>query len=134
MAANAIIAVLSQIPWGQVVDNAPKVADGAAKLWKAVSGRMKSRHASVAETAIDEMAASSEQDVLQARVSVLEENVRALQEQMQASTELIKTLADQNALLIQRLDLLRRKMILYAVASGGVLVLLAGVLVRQLTQ
>ena len=41
MSTGAIITVLANIPWGQVIDNAPKVADGAARLWGAVTGSRK---------------------------------------------------------------------------------------------
>ncbi len=42
MSTGAILTVLSNIPWGQVVENAPKVAEGAAKLWNSVTNFRKS--------------------------------------------------------------------------------------------
>ena len=39
MAVGTLITVLSNIPWGQVVENAPKVAEGAVKLWNSVTHR-----------------------------------------------------------------------------------------------
>lgn len=118
MAAGTIITVLSNIPWGQVVDNAPKVADGAAKLWNAVLNRKKSRPGSDSDAGDETMAATSERDVLYQRLAALEENVRNLQEQMQASTELIKTLAEQNTILVQRIELNRQKLQRLALATG----------------
>ena len=38
MSTGVILTVLSNIPWGQLVENAPKLADGAAKLWSTVTG------------------------------------------------------------------------------------------------
>ncbi|HWI13465.1 MAG TPA: hypothetical protein VNT02_04400 [Burkholderiales bacterium] len=118
MAAGSIITVLSNIPWGQVVDNAPKVADGAARLWNAVKNRRKTRPGDDAEGGPN--SAPSERDVLEQRLVALEENVRSLQEQMQASTELIKTLAEANTLLVQRIELNRQRTIRLAVALGVV--------------
>ena len=31
------VTVLQMVPWGEVIKNAPKVADGAVKLWNSVS-------------------------------------------------------------------------------------------------
>jgi hypothetical protein len=31
------LAVLQNVPWSEVINNAPKVADGAKKLWNAVT-------------------------------------------------------------------------------------------------
>jgi len=33
------LTVLSHVPWTEVINNAPKVAEGAKKLWKSVSGK-----------------------------------------------------------------------------------------------
>jgi hypothetical protein len=122
MSTGAIFTVLSHIPWGQVVENAPKVADGAARLWSTVTGfRTKA-------TPDDENAASAgsraptEADALRARVESLEEAVRHLSEQMQASSELIKALADQNTQLVQGIELNRARLVRlgWAAASAGV--------------
>lgn len=126
MAAGTLIAVLSNIPWGQVVENAPKVADGAVKLWNMVRNRKKPGPGAEDPGPRAEEA-QSEPERLQARVQGLEESVRSLQEQMQASTELIKALAEQNTQLIQRIELNRVRLVRHAVASslGGLLLLVA---------
>lgn len=134
MAAGTIITVLSNIPWGQVVDNAPKVADGASKLWNAVVNRKKSRADSDSSDGGETTAASSEREVLLQRVATLEENVRSLQDQMQASTELIKTLAEQNTTLVQRIELNRQKLFRLAVAAGVTGALLLGLLTYLLVR
>ena len=100
MAAGTIITVLSKIPWGQVVDAAPKVADGAAKLWSTVT-RKKPEQAADTNTGVVADTAQSGIEVLQMRLVALEKQVLNLQDQMGASTELIKTLAEQNARLRQ---------------------------------
>lgn len=135
MAAGTIITVLANIPWGQVVENAPKVADGALKLWNAVTSRKKQDSSQNEHPAVAADAAPSEADLLKARLLRLDDNVKSLQDQMQASSELIKALAEQNAQLVQRIELNRVRLVRYAVATVSVgLVLLAVViyvLVRQ---
>lgn len=121
MAAGTIITVLSNIPWGQVVENAPKVADGALKLWGAVTGRKKQDSNQNERSAVATDATLSEADLQKARLLRLEKDVQSLHDQMQASSELIKALAEQNTQLVQRIELTRVRLIRYAIAtvSGG---------------
>ena len=37
--ATGLFSVLRLVPWGEVIRNAPKVAEGAKGLWDKVSGR-----------------------------------------------------------------------------------------------
>ena len=129
MAAGTIITVLSNIPWGQVVENAPKVADGAAKLWNAVANRKKSKLNDESSEGDEKIAQLSEREVVQQRLAALEESVRNLQDQMRSSTELVKILAEQNTLLVQRVDLSHQKLIRLSIASGTIGVLLLGMLI-----
>lgn len=135
MAAGTIITVLSNIPWDQVVKNAPKVADGALKLWSAVTSRKKQDSSQNLHPAVAADAALSEPDRLKAQLLRLEDNVKSLQDQMQTSSELIKALAEQNTQLVQRIEHNRARLIRYAVAtvSGGaaLLAVVAYLLVRQ---
>lgn len=117
MAAGTIITVLSNIPWGQVVENAPKVADGALKLWDAVTRRKKQDSSQNKHPAMATDATPSEADILKARLLRLDEDVKSLQDQMQASSELIKALAEQNTQLVQRIELNRVRLIRYAIAT-----------------
>lgn len=98
--------VLAAVPWTEVIKNAPKVADGAKKLWNTVGRK------DVAAPAVP--AADP-----QARIAALEQSVAALNAQMQASAEIIKALAEQNESLVQRCELNRRRTL-----ALGVLVLL----------
>ena len=118
MSTGAILTVLSNIPWGQVVDNAPKVASGAAKLWTAVTGARKQGVPPSDATASAQTQEPAELDVLRTHVHELEVTVRHLQEQMQASSELIKALADQNTQLVQRVELNRLRLVRVAIAAG----------------
>lgn len=131
MSTGTILTVLSNIPWGQVVENAPKVADGAAKLWGRVTDFRKSSRAGEADPAVQGESRPSEQQLLQARVLELEQSVQSLHEQMRASTELIKALADQNTQLVQRIELNRARLVRVALTGGFVAAaLLAVVLLR----
>ena len=130
MAAVSIITVLSNIPWGQVVETAPKVADGAAKLWNAVKNRRKPDHNAKAEVYTEQ----SEADILKARLAALEENVLSLQDQMRASTELIKALAEQNAKLVQRIELNSARLFWFATVSALGVVGLLGAIVYLVFQ
>ncbi len=120
MAAGAFIAALANLPWGQVVDNAPKLAEGAARLMRAVAGLRKP-----AEAAADTASASppeppSEIETLQREVEVLRDTVAGLQEQMQVSSQLLKDLTEQNIQLIQRVELNRMRLWSVSVALIGV--------------
>ena len=98
------LTVLQSVPWSDVIKNAPKVADGARKLWSSVGG--KSQAAATPEAAVPAAAAPDARTIatLEPRLSAAERAIADLQAQMLASSELIKALADQNALLIQRIE------------------------------
>lgn len=95
------LAVLQAVPWGQVIDNAPKVVDGAKKLWSSVS-----RKPAAEEFDVSDMQASSDEDpgIIQKRLTALEKKTAELHEQMVTSSALIKELADQNTQLIARIE------------------------------
>ena len=127
MAVGTLITVLSNIPWGQVVENAPKVADGAVKLWNSVTHRNKPDTIQERQAAAAADEAPSEADRLKARLLELEDGVTSLQDQMQASSALIKALAEQNTQLVQRIELNRIRLVRYSVATAlqGVVLLAA---------
>ena len=134
MTAGTIIAVLSNIPWGQVVENAPKVADGAVKLWNAVTNRRRPDQAQDANAKAVADAAPSETQILKDRLVAMEENVLSLQDQMRASTELIKALAEQNIQLVGRIELGSTRLRRLAAATVIVAVFLVGTIVYLVLQ
>ena len=110
------LTALKLVPWGEVISLAPKVLDGAKKLRDSVARRP--------ETAVvDELADLPEE--LLPRVRALEDAVVQWRRQMLESTELLKTLAEQNAQLIRQQQALKSRLRLL---TGLVLValLLAG--------
>jgi len=133
---GTILTVLSNIPWGKVVENAPKLADGAARLWGAVRKRgdgaaedgaagdvaaeMVAPDAAPEATAVEQLAAR-----LAGRVEALEGRVGELQAQLAASSELVKDLAEQNAQLVQRIELHQQQLRRLALGGAAVAVLLA---------
>ena len=125
MALGTLITVLSSIPWGQVVENAPKVAEGAVKLWNSVTNRNRQGSIQDKEAAATAEETASEADRLKARLLALEDSVTRLQEQMQASSKLIKDLAEQNTQLVQRIELNRIRLVRHTVATvlGGAILL-----------
>ena len=107
----AWLSVLKVVPWGEVITNAPKVADGAKKLWSAVK-RTPPADAAIAgstdtPTAVVPSADAEAIAALQAQVGGAERAIAALHEQMLASSELIKALAEQNTELIRRVEAMR---------------------------
>lgn len=119
MSTGAILTVLSNIPWGQVVENAPKVAEGAARLWRTVTNF---RTSTVPAQQIDgsaSVAVLSEAEILRSQIQELGGTVKNLQEQMQASSELIKALAEQNTQLVNRIELNRVRLLRVSIAGAS---------------
>lgn len=115
------LTVLKTVPWSEVISNAPKVADGAKKLWKAVAGKpapAPERTSGAEPTATP----------LEARLRALEAALAESDRQMLASSELIQALAEQNAQLIRRIEGNRVHVLWLTAAvvvlAGAVLVLL----------
>jgi hypothetical protein len=124
MAAGTVLTVLSNIPWGQVIDAAPRIAEGAGRLWEAARNLRKTRapEPEGPDAAGAPAAEPTESERMQARIADLEATVQAMREQMQASAQVVKELADQNALLVQRIEVARQRVVLLA-AAGAVVAL-----------
>lgn len=120
------LTVLSNVPWSEVIKTAPKVADGARKLWQNLGNKQTEAEplADAAEPVEREVSAHV---ALQARVYELEARVADLHAQMRASSELIKALADQNTQLIGHVELNRvhLRRLIGALAALAVLALAA---------
>jgi len=111
------LALLKHVPWTDVVSNAPRVAEGARKLWQAVAKKSPPTPAEAPATLPPEARAVSD---LASRLGPLETAVAELQSQMVASSELINALADQNAQLIARIAALQRRVAWLAAALAVV--------------
>ena len=131
MATGTIITVLSNIPWGQVVENAPKVADGAARLWNAVTRKKQNQSPDGNAKAVVD-AVQSDTEVLKRRLVAMEEHIQHLEEQMGASAELIKALAEQNTQLVMKIELNSVRLLRLATATAICAVALVGIIVYLL--
>lgn len=121
------LTVLKLVPWGDVIENAPKVANGAKKLWQSVG---KKPVPVTLGTSVQEVQGSQAPTpaVLQAQVSELQVAVADLHQQMLESSELIQSLANQNAQLIKRVEVNRVRLLWLA----AVVLVLIVALISQL--
>ena len=97
------LTVLKSVPWGEVISNAPKIAEGAKKLWRSVSR--------------------------QAPAPGLQASLNELHGQVLASSELLKALADQNAELVRRVERHRVRLLWLGCAVAVVAVIAVSALV-----
>lgn len=122
------LSVLQMVPWGDVIKNAPKVADSAKKLWDSARKSPPQDPPAGNSPALPRSPEALAIDGLQQRVAALESESRAMHEQMLASSELISTLAQQNAQLVARAEVNRRRLLMLSgvtVASVVAIIALA---------
>jgi hypothetical protein len=105
------LALLAGVPWSEVIKNAPKVADGAKKLWKAIAQKPSGPEAFSSRP---RAAAASESQA----IAALEAAVADLHGQMLASSELIKALAEQNAQLVLRIETNRHRLLWLSIVTA----------------
>lgn len=127
------LTVLKMVPWTEVISTAPKVVDGAKHLWKTVAGKQATADVPTNETPLQVPPDAEAFAALAARASALESATDDLHNQMLASTELIKSLAEQNGQLIARLDSQRRSLRWLLVAVLATCALAAIALLRTVT-
>lgn len=118
------LTVLKMVPWGDVIENAPKVANGAKKLWQSV-GKKPLPVAPI--TPVPDTPGSEPPAVaaLQVQVAGLQGAVADLHQQMLVSSELIQSLANQNTQLIKRVELNRVRLLWLAAFVLGLALALA---------
>ena len=125
--------VLQSVPWTDVIRNAPKVAEGAKKLWSSIGKKPPSPETEAAGGDTDHSSEHQSIAALQKRLAAVEARAANLHEQMLASSELIKALADQNAQLVRHIEtnrvralwLLVASVLSVALASSGLFLVLA---------
>ena len=99
--ANPWVVAFKIIPWTKVLAVAPSIVLGARELWNSVSKKNPQAGSPASEPQAD--GGSS----LEARLRGLEGQVVQLREDAVSSSELIKSLAEQNAELVEAMDILR---------------------------
>jgi hypothetical protein len=117
MGINWLVA-LKAVPWTDLAQAAPGIVKGARKLYTTVRGGAGTQ-ASGTE-GVD--APAPGRSGLDARVAQIENRLSALMAEQQASAEVIRSLADQNARLIEVVEILRaRARILVAACAASCL-------------
>jgi hypothetical protein len=114
------LTVLKMVPWGDVIENAPKVATGAKKLWDTVGKKRTPQAPTVSTTAVALMPPSVAS--LQAQITELQAALADLHQQMLQSSELIESLAEQNTQLIGRIELNRKRLLWLTLLALGLAV------------
>jgi len=117
------LVVLQSVPWAQVISNAPKVAEGAKKLWNTVARNAAPADPSAARARAVSNPGDGTPQALQTRLAAIEATVSDLHAQMLASSELIKALAEQNTQLVARVEANRVR----ALRIGVALVVVAAI-------
>jgi len=118
------LSIIQLVPWSDVISNAPKVAEGAKKLWNAVSRKQPVLEVPASGTQPALSAEAQAIASLQAQLAAADEAISDLHGQMLESTELIKALADQNTQLIKRVEVNRIR-VLWLAAITAVLGVIA---------
>ena len=106
---------LKVIPWSDVIEATPGIVKGARKMFSRSQQVEPQPPTSATESGAD----------LPERLVQLEATVARLSEQQQASAQLIETLAEQNARIVQAIDILRVRTRLLIVVSAALAALLA---------
>lgn len=96
--------ILTNVPWKDVLNQAPKIADGAKKMWGSMGRKPGAgpESSAMAETTVAD-------GDLPTRLAALEIANHRLQTQMLASGELIQALSQQNAQLVAQIETHRRR-------------------------
>lgn len=98
------VTVLQMMPWGEVIKNAPKVADGAVKLWNSVS---KKRVDGGTDSDVTDVMLATDMaavEKLEHRLHSAEQTITDLQAQVVQSAGVIKELASQNTQLVAQIE------------------------------
>lgn len=105
------LVVLSNIPWREVIVNAPKVADEAKKLWTNLSDPDAKNKPVKSNAAKKPIFVKDEHTIeaLENNVTRLTQSVDDLHRQMVDSSQLIKALADQNEILVKHIEINRSR-------------------------
>ncbi|MEY2840391.1 MAG: hypothetical protein RJB60_2690 [Pseudomonadota bacterium] len=98
------LTVLKAVPWTEVISNAPKITEGAKKLWKSAAGKQPGAATGTAATVTEAAPGVAPFAEWDQRLAGTEAKLAELHAQMRASAEIIQALSEQNAQLIQRIE------------------------------
>ena len=119
---------LKIIPWGSVVESAPHIVKAAKHIFAAT------KRNSSASSAAPDWEASDVPVSLDKRVRLLEAKILELSDEQRSLAELVKSLAEQNAVMVEAIDVFRVRVkillvvcVLLAGGLGGVLFWLSAI-------
>lgn len=119
---------LKIIPWGNVLESAPHIVKAAKHLFSAAKAA-ENDYASGSDPGRREGLAN-----LDSRIRLMEERIAELRQEQQSSAELIKSLAEQNALIVEAVEIFRMRLKIVLVTSFILLSILAGLVFWLLTR
>lgn len=119
------IGAVKAVPWGDVIAAAPSVMQGANALWE----RVAKKRGKDESTPVAPPGSSDGQ-----RLVALEDAVTELQKEARDASQLIRTLAGQNAQLVAEVGALRLRLRVLAVAGAGLLVAVLAALATLLSR
>lgn len=115
--AIGLITTFKIIPWSDVLTAAPYIVQGAEKLWGIIT-RKTTRQRSDDQAEGKASTRSESWPVLDSRVHSIELLTGELHKEVLLSSELIKSLAQQNARLVQAVEILRvRTRVLFGICG-----------------
>lgn len=115
---------LKKVPWKDVMENAPAIAEGAKKLWRSVAGQAPAAPQAAPPPPPQAQAVVIDPvEQLAARVDASEKSIEELHGQVVASSKLLSELALQNRDLIARVEADRKRLLQLAWAAGAGVVL-----------
>ncbi len=110
---------LKIIPWANVLESAPHIVKAAKHLFSATKTD-RNNFAGPSTPAGDDVAH------LNKRIQVMEMKIAELREEQKSSAELIKSLAEQNAFIVEAIEVLRARVKILLVVSASLFGALAG--------
>ena len=118
---------LKIIPWADVLESAPHIVKAAKRLFSATKADASTFAESSAEssTGSSTSAAGNSLANLDKRIRVIETRIVELSDEQKSSTELIKSLAEQNALIVEAIEVFRVRVKLLLIACISLIGVLA---------
>ena len=100
---------LKIIPWADVLESAPHIVKAAKRLFSATKADASTFAESSTESSTESSASTAGSSLanLTKRVRLLEARFVELSDEQKSSTELIKSLAEQNALVVEAIEVFR---------------------------
>lgn len=117
------MSALKIIPWGSVLESAPHIVKAAKHLFAATK-----TDTSGFSSAPPFSESSADPDKLEKRIRLLEAKIIELSDEQQASVQLIKSLAEQNALVVEAIEVYRIRVKVLLIICSVLIFALGGTL------